>query len=415
MRLAERVALIIVRQLGIIGRPNTIVVEHRSEGSADRALRGCREFLESRGFDMRHLAHSILLATGLLCMCHFWNTGSVSRWSPSICTKALIHFYLSIPSTSSWATAATAPPPHRPALRSKRRLQHRNLVSKYMLQLYHRRPDTDIVQAIPPARISGPLCDGGRILEFKIPPADAKHSLESAELLGLTGTIIRVRSLQDAPTTGNSYALMEIQRPRKESAWRAFNVTSAVVGRGNDTVKIRAYGRMTYRPHGDGPILLLNYSKTDDRAARQRRSVRLMPKQRDREDERREEKRDSGRRRRRDTCRRTPLNVDFGMIAYDEWVIAPLSYNAYQCIGKCYFPLAGHLQPTTHAILQTLMYGAIQQLRAKGNLTASDVVVSRACCVPIKLESMSMLYMTKGTTVYCQNFDDMIVVECGCR
>lgn len=279
-----------------------------------------------------------------------------------------------------------------------------------MLQLYHRRPETDIVRAIQPTHISGPLSDGGRILEFTIPSVNSDQSLETAELLGIAGAITRVRSFPNA-TTRNGNA-PEILRSRKDDAWRVFNVTSAVTGRSSDTVKLYVHGRLTYRPCGDGPILLLNYSKTDP-TRRQRRSVRV-DQERDQEDERRP-KSSVARRRRRDTCRRRPLYVDFALIAYDRWVVAPPGYEAYQCIGKCFLPFADHLNPTQHAIVQTLMHGALQHLQANGELD-SNKVVGRACCVPTRLGPTSLLYLdNRDALTYEYDYEDMVVVECGCR
>ncbi|XP_014474925.1 PREDICTED: bone morphogenetic protein 2-like [Dinoponera quadriceps] len=348
---------------------------------------------------MRSSGCWLLLATVVLCAFHFWKTGSISRWSSSMHAKALIHFDLSIPSSAA---------PRRPFFDSARRRQRRNTLSKYMLQLYHRRPETDIVRAIRPVHISGPLSDGGRILEFAIPSVNAGQSLETAELLGIAGAIVRVRSFRDATARNVSGIL----RSRKDDSWRAFNVTPAVVGRSDDTVKLYVHGTLTYRPYGDGPILLLNYSKTD-RARRQRRSVR-MDQERDQEDERRA-KGSVARRRRRDVCRRRPLYVDFALISYDRWVIAPPGYEAYQCTGKCFLPFADHLNPTKHAIVQTLMHGALQNLQANGDSDANKVV-SRACCVPTRLEPTSLLYLdNRDAVTYEYDYEDMVVVECGCR
>lgn len=322
--------------------------------------------------------------------------------------EALIHFDLSIPSSSS----SSALLPHRPPFdridarpsRDTVRRKHRGTLSRYMLQLYHRRPDADVVRAIQPVHTSAPLCDGGRILEFAIPPVDADETLQAAELLAVAGAIMRVRSLIDRSVRN---ATVEILRSRKDDAWRAFDVTSAVASRSNDAiVKLYVYGRLTYRPYADGPILLLNYSKTGRTEERRRRSADDHSEDVERWEE------GMPRRRRRNSCRRRPMYVDFALIAYDEWVIAPPGYEAYQCSGKCFFPFGDHLSPTKHAIVQTLVHGALQASEELGG----NKVVGRACCVPTRLASTSLLYLdASGTLTYEYGYEDMVVSECGCR
>ncbi|XP_012221855.1 bone morphogenetic protein 2-like [Linepithema humile] len=351
-------------------------------------------------FIMRGPKYWLLLVAGTFFICCLWKIGSISRWSSNMRAKALIHFDLSIPSSPS--STPRRPPFDRINARLSRdaaRRKHRGTLSRYMLQLYHRRPDADIVRAIQPVHTSGPLCDGGRILEFTIPSVDADETLEAAELLGIAGAIVRVRSLNDLPVRNRSE---EILKSRKDDAWRAFDVTSVVADKKSDIVKLYVHGRLTYHPYGDSPILLLNYSKTR-RVQRRRRST---------EDQEERWKEDIPRRRRRNNCRRRPMYVDFALIAYDEWVVAPPGYEAYQCSGKCFFPFSDHLSPTKHAIVQTLVHSALQ---TNEDLN-SNKFVSRACCVPTRLAPTSLLYLdASGTLTYEYGYEDMVVSECGCR
>ncbi|KAM0735977.1 Bone morphogenetic protein 10 [Formica fusca] len=106
------------------------------------------------------------------------------------------------------------------------------------------------------------------------------------------------------------------------------------------------------------------------------------------------------------------MYVDFALIAYDDWVVAPPGYEAYQCSGKCYFPFGDHLSPTKHAIVQTLIHGALQASEDLGG----NKFVGRACCVPTRLAPTSLLYMdASGTLTYEYGYEDMVVSECGCR
>ena len=73
-------------------------------------------------------------------------------------------------------------------------------------------------------------------------------------------------------------------------------------------------------------------------------------------------------------------------------------------MGKCYVPIGAHLSPTKHAIIQTLVHAAHPK-RA-----------SRACCVPTKLEPISILYLDENNVItYKYHYDGMVVAECGCR
>ncbi|KAA8584588.1 bone morphogenetic protein 10 [Etheostoma spectabile] len=102
-------------------------------------------------------------------------------------------------------------------------------------------------------------------------------------------------------------------------------------------------------------------------------------------------------------CKRTPLFVDFKDIGWDSWIIQPLEYEAYECNGVCNPPMTSEVSPTKHAIVQTLLS------------IKSPEKVSRACCVPTKLEPMPLLYHDNGVITYNHKYEGMVVAECGCR
>ncbi|KAM9823368.1 bone morphogenetic protein 10 [Syngnathus typhle] len=103
-------------------------------------------------------------------------------------------------------------------------------------------------------------------------------------------------------------------------------------------------------------------------------------------------------------CRRQPLHVEFKDIGWDSWILAPTSYDAYECSGTCSFPLTKHVTPTKHAIVQTLV-----------NIH-SPQKTARACCVPTKLDPISLLYLDEtGVVTYKHKYEGMAVAECGCR
>ncbi|XP_037669341.1 growth/differentiation factor 7 [Choloepus didactylus] len=108
-------------------------------------------------------------------------------------------------------------------------------------------------------------------------------------------------------------------------------------------------------------------------------------------------------RRGRSRCSRKSLHVDFKELGWDDWIIAPLDYEAYHCEGVCDFPLRSHLEPTNHAIIQTLL-----------NSMAPDAAPA-SCCVPARLSPISILYIDAANNVVYKQYEDMVVEACGCR
>ncbi|XP_035464162.2 bone morphogenetic protein 10-like [Scophthalmus maximus] len=104
-----------------------------------------------------------------------------------------------------------------------------------------------------------------------------------------------------------------------------------------------------------------------------------------------------------ESCKRTPLFVDFKDIGWDTWIIQPLGYEAYECSGVCNPPMTSEVSPTKHAIVQTLLS------------VKSPERASRACCVPTKLEPISLLYLDNGVITFNHKYEGMVVAECGCR
>lgn len=102
-------------------------------------------------------------------------------------------------------------------------------------------------------------------------------------------------------------------------------------------------------------------------------------------------------------CKKSSLYIDFKEIGWDSWIIAPPGYEAYECRGVCNYPLAEHLTPTKHAIIQALVH------------LKNSQKASKACCVPTKLDPISILYLDKGVVTYKFKYEGMAVSECGCR
>ncbi|XP_047217319.1 growth/differentiation factor 6-A [Girardinichthys multiradiatus] len=102
-------------------------------------------------------------------------------------------------------------------------------------------------------------------------------------------------------------------------------------------------------------------------------------------------------------CSKKALHVNFKELGWDDWIIAPLDYEAYHCEGVCDFPLRSHLEPTNHAIIQTLM----------NSMDPNSTPPS--CCVPTKLSPISILFTDSGNNVVYKQYEEMVVEQCGCR
>ncbi|CAM4628680.1 unnamed protein product [Leuciscus chuanchicus] len=102
-------------------------------------------------------------------------------------------------------------------------------------------------------------------------------------------------------------------------------------------------------------------------------------------------------------CNRKQLHVNFKEMGWDDWIIAPLEYEAFHCDGVCDFPIRSHLEPTNHAIIQTLMN------------SMDPRSTPPTCCVPTRLSPISILYIDSANNVVYKQYEDMVVESCGCR
>ncbi|XP_008278711.1 growth/differentiation factor 5 [Stegastes partitus] len=105
----------------------------------------------------------------------------------------------------------------------------------------------------------------------------------------------------------------------------------------------------------------------------------------------------------RPRCHRRRLHVNFKEMGWDDWIIAPLEYDAFHCDGACDFPIRSHLEPTNHAIIQTLIN------------SMDPESTPPTCCVPTRLSPISILYIDSANNVVYKQYEDMVVESCGCR
>ncbi|KAJ8418162.1 hypothetical protein AAFF_G00138710 [Aldrovandia affinis] len=103
-------------------------------------------------------------------------------------------------------------------------------------------------------------------------------------------------------------------------------------------------------------------------------------------------------------CSRRYLKVDFADIGWSEWVLSPKSFDAYYCAGTCEFPMPKVVRPSNHATIQSIV-------RAVGIIPG----VPEPCCVPDKMNPLSVLFLDENKNVVLKIYPSMSVETCACR
>lgn len=104
-------------------------------------------------------------------------------------------------------------------------------------------------------------------------------------------------------------------------------------------------------------------------------------------------------------CCRQQFYIDFRVIGWNDWIIAPPGYFGNYCEGNCPAYMAG--VPGSASSFHTAV---VNQYRMRGMSPGS----MNSCCIPTKLSTMSMLYFDDEYNIVKRDVDNMIVEECGC-
>lgn len=109
-------------------------------------------------------------------------------------------------------------------------------------------------------------------------------------------------------------------------------------------------------------------------------------------------------------CKRKSMIVDTKLIGWDRHILAPRTFDAYRCEGKCRsYASQAVTKQTNHAVLQAIL----SQLGTKYN----GRPVKAPCCAPSQFESKTLLLRRdiKGQAVIgLEEFTDMVVKSCAC-
>ncbi|XP_056157433.1 inhibin beta B chain-like isoform X2 [Lampris incognitus] len=104
-------------------------------------------------------------------------------------------------------------------------------------------------------------------------------------------------------------------------------------------------------------------------------------------------------------CCRQQFYIDFRLIGWNDWIIAPSGYYGNYCEGNCPAYMAG--VPGSASSFHTAV---VNQYRMRGMSPGS----MNSCCIPTKLSTMSMLYFDDEYNIVKRDVPNMIVEECGC-
>ncbi|XP_076857855.1 inhibin beta B chain [Brachyhypopomus gauderio] len=104
-------------------------------------------------------------------------------------------------------------------------------------------------------------------------------------------------------------------------------------------------------------------------------------------------------------CCRQQFYIDFRLIGWNDWIIAPAGYFGNYCEGNCPAYMAG--VPSSASSFHTAV---VNQYRMRGMSPGSVT----SCCIPTKLSTMSMLYFDDEYNIVKRDVPNMIVEECGC-
>uniref|UniRef100_A0A8C6T3C0 Inhibin beta B chain n=1 Tax=Neogobius melanostomus TaxID=47308 RepID=A0A8C6T3C0_9GOBI len=183
------------------------------------------------------------------------------------------------------------------------------------------------------------------------------------------------------------WALMEKRVDLKRSGWHTFPLSDAVravFGKGNrrQDLEVHCDGCDTA---GVAPILV------DPRDPSHRPFLVVRAKQVD------------GKHRIRK--RGWTVYIDFRLIGWNDWIIAPAGYYGNYCEGSCPAYMAG--VPGSASSFHTAV---VNQYRMRGMSPGSV----NSCCIPTKLSTMSMLYFDDEYNIVKRDVPNMIVEECGC-
>ncbi|VDM58535.1 unnamed protein product [Angiostrongylus costaricensis] len=99
-------------------------------------------------------------------------------------------------------------------------------------------------------------------------------------------------------------------------------------------------------------------------------------------------------------CQKHVTLINMKVLGWEKWIIAPPTFEAGFCSGKCPNPLPKEMHPSNHALLQSLLHSS---------------TVPAVCCSPEHMRSMTLFYRDELGRSTIKNFENMIVESCTCQ
>ncbi|KPP63913.1 hypothetical protein Z043_117784 [Scleropages formosus] len=201
------------------------------------------------------------------------------------------------------------------------------------------------------------------------------------------------------PGTGGRWNLVEKRLELKRSGWHTFPLTEAVraafaTGDRRQDLDVRCEGceaasalPVLVAPDDEAhrPFLVVQARQADNKHRIRKRGLECDGTS--------------------SLCCRQQFYIDFRLIGWNDWIIAPSGYFGNYCEGSCPAYMAG--VPGSASSFHTAV---VNQYRMRGMSPGSV----NSCCIPTKLSTMSMLYFDDEYNIVKRDVPNMIVEECGC-
>uniref|UniRef100_A0A087XGR2 Inhibin beta B chain n=3 Tax=Poeciliinae TaxID=586240 RepID=A0A087XGR2_POEFO len=230
-------------------------------------------------------------------------------------------------------------------------------------------------------------------LYFKLLPPAA-----GAEVRGKRKVTVKV--YYQEPGLGSRWNLVEKRVELRRSGWHTFSLTDAVrlvferSGDRRQNLDVRCEGceaegvvpvLMNPKDEAHRPFLVVRARQADGKHRIRKRGLECDGSS--------------------SLCCRQQFYIDFRLIGWNDWIIAPSGYFGNYCEGNCPAYMAG--VPGSASSFHTAV---VNQYRMRGMSPGS----MNSCCIPTKLSTMSMLYFDDEYNIVKRDVPNMIVDECGC-
>lgn len=210
---------------------------------------------------------------------------------------------------------------------------------------------------------------------------------------------VTVKVYYQEPGLGSRWDLVEKRVELKRSSWHTFALTEAVrlvfqKGDRRQNLDVRCEGceaegvlpvLLNQKDESHRPFLVVQARQTDGKHRIRKRGLECDGSS--------------------SLCCRQQFYIDFRLIGWNDWIIAPSGYFGNYCEGNCPAYMPG--VPGSASSFHTAV---VNQYRLRGMGPGS----MNSCCIPTKLSTMSMLYFDDEYNIVKRDVPNMIVDECGC-